>query len=194
MSIRTHEGQSIDGLDMDLVRQSMKGSSFGIKDRARYDALDRARNHKAKAAAEAEPAAPTEEQQVSDKPPEQYTGQHTDKDMSYLGNAKRPKENIYDHKGRDYGAIGTRIANDAMRRADKRDLPELLALQKSVDRNPLYWKSRSDVQTGDYLGDIWNFKTPDYKMPKPLDAVKAPDISGIADKYMDKIDSIKPKL
>ena len=71
-------------------------------------------------------------------------------------------------------------------RADKRDLPELYALQKSVDRNPLYWKSRSDVQTGDYLGDIWNFKTPDFKMPKPLDPVEAPDLSGIADDYMDR--------
>ena len=73
-------------------------------------------------------------------------------------------------------------------------MPELIALQKSVDKNPLYWKSRADVQTGDYLGDIWNFKAPDYQMPDPLDPVKAPDIDGISDKYLDKIDSMKPEL
>ena len=63
-----------------------------------------------------------------------------------------------------------------------------------MDRNPLYWKSRSDVQTGDYLGDIWNFDIPDYKMPEPLKQVEAPDIEGISDKYLSKIDSIKPEL
>ena len=104
------------------------------------------------------------------------------------------KVNEFTHKPRDYDQISTAIANRALERADQRDLPELIALQKSVDRNPIYWKSRSDVQTGDYLGDIWNFKTPDFKMPKPLDAVEAPDISGIADDYMDRIDSIKPEL
>ena len=69
----------------------------------------------------------------------------------------------FTHKPRDYGKVASQIANDALRAADARDLPELEALQKSVDRNPLYWKSRSDVQTGDYLGDIWNFDVPDYQ-------------------------------
>ena len=50
------------------------------------------------------------------------------------------------------------------------------------------------MQTGDYLGDIWNFDVGDFKMPKPLDAVRSPDIAGISNDYMDRIDSIKPKL
>ena len=100
----------------------------------------------------------------------------------------------FTHKPRDYDAISSGIANRALERADQRDIGELVALQKSVDRNPLYWKARSDVQTGDYLGDIWNFQMPDYKMPKPLDPVEPPDLKGIADDYMDRIDKIKPEL
>ena len=57
-----------------------------------------------------------------------------------------------------------------------------------MDRDPLYWKARSDVQTGDYLGDVWNFDIPDYQMPEPLEKVEAPDIEGISDKYLSKID------
>ena len=103
-------------------------------------------------------------------------------------------KNGFNHQARNYKSISDKIANQALSRADQRDIGELTELRKQIDRQPLYWKARSDVQTGDYLGDIWNFNVSDFKMPDPLKGVEAPDISGIADDYMDRIDSIKPKL
>ena len=100
----------------------------------------------------------------------------------------------FTHQARDYGAISGSIANEAHDRAAAMRGDELLELRKQIDKQPLYWKARSDVQTGDYLGDIWNFDVGDFKMPKPMSPVEKPDIGGIADNYMDRIDSIKPQL
>ena len=100
----------------------------------------------------------------------------------------------YTYKPRDYGAVASSIQDEALLEADERDLGELTELRKSIDRAPLYWKARSDVQTGDYLGDIWNFDTPEFKMPKPMSPVEGPDIGGISGDWADRIDSIKPQL
>ena len=111
-------------------------------------------------------------------------------------NPYRYKAGHYFHKPDDEGnaAFADNIADQAIARADARVTPFLTELQKRIDQKPLYYKARSDVQTGDYLGDIWNFDVGDFKMPKPLDAVEKPDIAGISNDYMDRIDSIKPKL
>ena len=122
------------------------------------------------------------------------SGGSADQQAQSFMNKYKYKVGKYTHKSRDYSKVASNISNRALAEADATDLPELKELQKSVDKNPLYWKARSDEQTGNYLGDIWNFEVGDFKMPKPMNPVEAPDIDGIADKWSSKIDSIKPEL
>ena len=98
----------------------------------------------------------------------------------------------YTHEPGDYAGQAADVVDRWTKKFDNSE--KVAALDHRVNQSQLYWKSRADEQTGFYVGDMWSYQPKKFEMGDPLKAVERPDIQGMQNETMDRIESIKPKL
>ena len=88
---------------------------------------------------------------------------------------------------------GSSIAMKYIQNAAKTNPINIEALDKSIRQRPLYHEAKSKLEGLKTFGDTarWSREAlPDFKMPTPMEGVKAPDFDKMYDKSRDDIDSI----
>lgn len=86
-----------------------------------------------------------------------------------------------------YGNVGMDVANKYIARAAQTNPIDYEALDKQISQGIQNHYDQSTQQQALYQGDVFNYKTPEFKMPKPPAEIES-NVSSIADDYKDDLD------
>ena len=88
------------------------------------------------------------------------------------------------------------MINSTIKRGLAADNVDLQALDRHIRMAPIVDEAKAKLQGLNTYGDVARWRTemlPDFKLPEPMEAVKDPDIEGMANRFGDKIQSAGEK-
>ena len=88
---------------------------------------------------------------------------------------------------KDYGNSGMDVANKYVQRAAQTNPIDYEALDTQISQSIQQHYDRATQQQALYQGDVFNYKTPEFKMPKPPAKIES-NVADIADDYKDDLD------
>ena len=88
---------------------------------------------------------------------------------------------------KQYANSGTDIAQKYISRAAQTNPIDVTALDQSISQGIQNHYDQATSQQALYQGDVFNYKTPEFKMPKPAAKIDS-NVSSIADDYKDDLD------
>jgi hypothetical protein len=94
---------------------------------------------------------------------------------------------------KDYIQQGLDISNAFINNGREQNPLDIEALHREILRSPLVARARAEYQGLLLYGDRYRHareRLPNYQSPQPLDPVERPDLGGISDDYMDRIDDL----
>lgn len=86
-----------------------------------------------------------------------------------------------------YANSGMNVANKYVARAAQTNPIDYQALDKQISQGIQTQYDRATQQQALYQGDVFNYKTPEFKMPKPPAAIES-NVASIAEDYKDDLD------
>ena len=125
-----------------------------------------------------------------------YWGRQVNRENKWIANSPNEhdsKKFYAKHLGMARAAADTRTGLDLSQYKSGFKL-DINALAKQIDRTPLYWGARSELQGLKTFGDTYRNARENPKswaQPTPMEGVKAPDFTAWYDKYTKDIDDIK---
>ena len=88
---------------------------------------------------------------------------------------------------KQYGNVGTDVASKYIARAAQTNPIDVTALDQNISQGIQQHYDRATQQQALYQGDVFNYKTPEFKMPEAPDPIKS-NVSDIADDYKKDLD------
>ncbi len=191
VKIKDRANKSIDrevpeGLDPELVKQTMRGGDWGNKDMARYsEAFDKKYGSNTSPGTE-DTDQPVSGQPVSEQPVNKGFNKEIRKPLnnfdSGMKNQQAVGQGIF---GNEAGYNFSRRQTAGMADQNIKEATESVGgkyrakgLNDAVNKNIDYFRSRTDMYTLGLFGDIWNMKSPNWtktKDPKPIETTYETD-------------------
>ena len=85
------------------------------------------------------------------------------------------------------------VANAFIDNAREQNPIDIEALDRSLRTRPIIARDRAELEFLKLYGDRYRMARetqPNYQGPQPLNPIRQPDLGGIADEYLDRIDNI----